>query len=163
MKNRCQYAYVFLLLLLSAQSSAFAEESINNALSPTSKIKQNLSILGLTESWTSTDGVERQSVEKGTIYLNNEYYFAILSLEWKNETTLQASVMDSLALCTKLGIAVTGNHSSPTFKAFGSLTKEALRQPDARATNNITPYEYHVVISNQSATQTLLECGVKRL
>ncbi|PKF50795.1 hypothetical protein [Enterovibrio nigricans] len=163
MKHHCYKAFSLAFALFCAPLLFSAAASASDRASESRHLKQKLSLLGFNQSWTPTDSGEKQVIDSGEIVLANERYFAKLSLDWMNETTLQATLMNSIALCSKLGIAVTDQRSAFTFEAFGSLTKKALSQPDARATSSISPYEYHVVIFIDSETHTSLECGVKRL
>ncbi|KXF81729.1 hypothetical protein [Enterovibrio coralii] len=153
------------LLALSFVASPFTLHASDNLAvsSEDSAIKQNLSLLGFANDWTKTDNGEMQILESGGIYLDEQDYSAILTLNQMSETTLQASLMQGITLCTKLGMAVTGQQSSPTFKAFGSLTKQALSQPNAPATGSYSPFEYRVVITGEIDTQASFQCGIKRL
>ncbi|WP_028025249.1 hypothetical protein [Enterovibrio calviensis] len=138
--------------------SAYSSEG--KGYPPTENIKKTLKVLGFEKPWASMSSGEKQIIENGEIWLRNNDYFAVLGVSDADEHRMHISLMNNLSTCAKLGMAITGESSSIVFKKFGSLTKNALNEPEQQMRSGKAPFYFHVLVTELLAEKTLMQCGV---
>ncbi|MDD1794621.1 hypothetical protein L4D06_18065 [Enterovibrio makurazakiensis] len=137
-----------------------AHSSEGKSYPPTENIKKALKALGFERPWASIGTGEKQIIENGEIWLRNNDYFAVLGVSDTDENGMHMSLMNNLTTCAKLGMAITGESSSIVFKKFGSLTKNALTEPEQKIRSGDAPFYFHVLVTELIANKTLMQCGV---
>ncbi|WP_241814532.1 hypothetical protein [Enterovibrio norvegicus] len=123
--------------------------------------KANLEMLGYHNEWQPTQEGEKLVIDSGEIWINNEETFALLAVIDDDEDAMRTSIIDNLAICATLGVAVSGQSSVHAFKTFGSLMGSALSHPKKQLFNDALAFRFHLMVSDDSGQATILRCGVQ--
>ncbi|CZF79366.1 hypothetical protein GCE9029_01419 [Grimontia celer] len=162
MANRLSKTVCFVAtLLLGPMALANTPGGESRSFPDSEQMKSTLSAMGFNEPWSMTDGGEKQPLNNGELWIREGNYFAVMSVRDDNEQAMQLSLINNLSVCAQLGIAATGDSSKSVFSAFSHLTGKALTQPETTASNEQSPFHYHVLITEMIAERTLMQCGVK--
>ncbi|MBE1275830.1 hypothetical protein EH171_13105 [Enterovibrio baiacu] len=127
----------------------------------TNETKANLEMLGYQNEWQPMQKGEKLVIDNGEIWVNNKDTFALLAVIDDDEETMRSSIIDNLAICATLGVAVSGQSSVHSFKTFGSLMGNALNHPKQKIVDDSLAFLFHLMVTDGAQESTMLRCGVQ--
>ncbi|WP_283130950.1 hypothetical protein [Enterovibrio norvegicus] len=125
--------------------------------------KANLEMLGYHNEWQPTQEGEKQVINNGEIWVNKEDTFAHLAVVDDDEDAMLISIIDNLAICATLGVAVSGQRSDQLFEIYGGLISNALSAPKKQIVDDVSAFRFHLTLIVGAEQTTLLHCGVKAI
>lgn len=129
----------------------------------TNTTKENLNMLGYQSEWLSMQEGEKQVINNGEIWLNKEDTFAHLAVVDDDEDAMLISIIDNLAICATLGVAVSGQRSDQLFEIYGGLISNALSAPEKQIVDDVSAFRFHLTLIVGAEQTTLLHCGIKAI